>query len=83
LAECVAATYNRRTMNDSREALERRREEILAQLDGEQSEVQIELDRDTEEQAIQVEQFDVSATFIENLRRELADIEDKLLSTKE
>lgn len=65
-------------MNDSREALEKRRGEILAQLDGERSEVQLELDPDPEEQAIQVEQFDVSASFIENLRRELADVEDKL-----
>jgi RNA polymerase-binding transcription factor DksA len=70
-------------MNDSREALEKRKEEVIAQLRESNHDVQMELDRDPEEQAIQVEQHDVSASFIENLRRELADIEDRLLSIKE
>jgi len=62
----------------SRERLEKRREEILAQLNEESRDVQIELDRDPEEQAIQLEQHDVSITMVNNLRRELADVEEKL-----
>ena len=62
----------------SRERLEKRREELLAQLGEESQNVQIELDQDPEEQAIQIEQHDVSITMVENLRRELADVEDKL-----
>ena len=67
----------------SKERLERRREEILAQLGEESKDVQIELDRDPEEQAIEVQNHDVSVTMIENLRRELADVEDKLLAYEE
>lgn len=70
-------------MNESREALEKRRDEILAQLDSSGRDLQMELDRDPEEQAIQVEQHEVPAAFVENLRRELADIEDRLLSMNE
>jgi RNA polymerase-binding transcription factor DksA len=62
----------------SKERLEKRREEILAQLGEESRDVQIELDRDPEEQAIQIEQHEVSISMIENLRRELADVEEKL-----
>jgi hypothetical protein len=62
----------------SKERLEKRREEILAQLNEESRDVQIELDRDPEEQAIQVEHHDVSVSMIDNLRRELADVEEKL-----
>ena len=62
----------------SRERLEKRREELLAQLGEESQDVQIELDRDPEEQAIQVQHHEVSITMIDNLRRELADVEDKL-----
>lgn len=62
----------------SRERLEKRREEILAQLNEGSRDVQIELDRDPEEQAIQIEQHDVSISMIDNLRRELADVEEKL-----
>ena len=62
----------------SKERLEKRREEILAQLNEGSRDVQIELDRDPEEQAIQVEQHDVSISMIENLRRELADVEERL-----
>lgn len=65
-------------MNNSRESLEKRRDEILAQLEDGGRDLQMELDRDPEEQAIQIEQFDVSASIVENLRRELADVEDKL-----
>ncbi len=65
-------------MNESREALENRRNEILAQLRESSDDLQIELDRDPEEQAIQLEQFDVPATFAANLRRELAQVEEQL-----
>ncbi len=65
-------------MNNSREALEKRRSEILAQLENGGRDLRVELDRDPEEQAIEVEQQEVSITMIENLRRELADVEDKL-----
>jgi len=58
--------------------LERRRDEILKQLNDVNDDLQIELDRDPEEQAIQVEQDQVSISMEDNLRRELAEIEDKL-----
>ena len=70
-------------MNDSKEALEKRREEIIAQLRESNRDVQVELDRDPEEQAIQVEHHDVSASIVDNLRRELRDIEEKLMSMNE
>ncbi len=70
-------------MTEPRETLEKRRDEILARIESGGRELQVELDRDPEEQAIQVEQQEVSITMIENLRRELADIEDKLLSMGE
>jgi hypothetical protein len=43
----------------------------------------IELDRDPEEQAIQVEREDVSISMEDNLRRELANIEDRLAELDE
>ena len=58
--------------------LERRRDEILKQLNDVNDDLQVELDRDPEEQAIQVEQDQVSISMEDNLRRELAEIEDKL-----
>lgn len=61
-----------------RKTLERRRDEILHQLGRVNSELQVELDRDPEEQAIQLEQDQVSISMEDNLRRELAEIEDKL-----
>jgi RNA polymerase-binding transcription factor DksA len=65
-------------MNDSKEALQKRREEILTQLGEGSRDERIELDPDPEEQAIQMEQHEVSVSFVENLRRELADVEDRL-----
>ena len=68
-------------MNDSkttREQLERRRSEINDQLNRVNDDLRIELDRDPEEQAIQVEQDQVAITMEDNLRRELASIEEKL-----
>jgi RNA polymerase-binding transcription factor DksA len=65
--------------NISKEHLERRRDEINAQLGDVSMRERIELDPDMEEQAIQMEQHEVSVTMVDNLRRELADIEDRLL----
>lgn len=61
-----------------RAQLERRRDEILAELNRVNSELQIELDRDPEEQAIQLEQDEVSISMEDNLRRELNEIERRL-----
>ena len=67
-------------MNDkgNEKQLLKRRAEILAQLERVNSDERIELDRDPEEQAIQLEQDEVSVSMEDNLRRELADIEEKL-----
>jgi hypothetical protein len=67
----------------SRKDLERRRDEILGQLRNVNDAERIELDRDPEEQAIQVEQEDVSISMEDNLRRELANIEDRLAELDE
>jgi RNA polymerase-binding transcription factor DksA len=67
----------------TREQLERRRDEINEQLNRVNAEERIELDRDPEEQAIQLEQDQVPITMEANLRRELADIEDRLLDMGE
>jgi RNA polymerase-binding transcription factor DksA len=63
----------------TREQLERRRDEINALLNRVNQDLQMELDRDPEEQAIQLEQDQVSITMEDNLRKELAIIEDQLL----
>ena len=65
--------------NVSRENLERRRDEILEQLNRVDGDLRIELDRDPEEQSIQIEQDQVAVTMEAQLRRELEEIEDKLL----
>ena len=67
----------------SKEKLERRREELLDQLGEDSRDVRLEFDRDPEEQALQVEQHDVSIGIVESLRRELADVEGKLLDYEE
>jgi RNA polymerase-binding transcription factor DksA len=64
--------------NTDRKNLERRRDEILEQLNHVNSDLEIELDRDPEEQAIQVEQDEVPISMEDSLRRELAQIEDQL-----
>jgi hypothetical protein len=69
--------------NTSRAHLERRREEILNQLNSVNAAERIELDRDPEEQAIQVEQEDVPISMEDNLRREIAEIEDRLATMDE
>ena len=66
-------------IKQTREQLEKRRDEINRQLSGVNSDERIVLDYDIEEQAIQMEQHEVSVTMEANLRKELAIIEDKLL----
>lgn len=63
----------------TREQLIGRRDEINEQLNRVNKEQRIELDRDPEEQAIQLEQDEVANSMEENLRRELAVIEDQLI----
>jgi hypothetical protein len=68
--------------NVSKENLIRRRDEILDQLNKVDGDLRIELDRDPEEQAIQLEQDQVAVTMESQLRRELEEIEDKLLEAE-
>jgi RNA polymerase-binding transcription factor DksA len=63
----------------TKEQLQLRRDEIREQLAQHNGEINIELDQDPEEQAIQIEQHEVAVALIDNLRRELAAVEDKLL----
>jgi hypothetical protein len=63
----------------SKKDLIRRRDEINEQLNRVNDDLRLELDRDPEEQAIQLEQEQVTSTMESNLRRELAVIEDQLL----
>lgn len=66
-------------IKQTREQLERRRDEINTQLNRVNHDLQTELDQDEEDRAIQTEQDEVSITMEHNLRKELAVIEDKLL----
>jgi hypothetical protein len=63
----------------SKKDLIRRRDEINEQLNRVNGDLRLELDRDPEEQAIQLEQDEVASTMESNLRRELAVIEEQLL----
>lgn len=63
----------------TRKQLEKRRDELNAQLNRVNRDERIELERDEEEQAIQLEQSEVATTMEANLRKELIEIEDKLL----
>jgi hypothetical protein len=63
----------------NREQLEKRRDEINAELNKVNEAERLELDNDPEEQSIQTEQEEVSIAMEANLRKELIDIEDKLL----
>ena len=68
-------------MNDknvSKEQLERRRDEINTQLRNVNQDLQMELDHDMEEQAIEIEQEEVAIAMEHNLRKELNDIEERL-----
>ena len=65
-------------IKQTKEQLEKRRDEILEQLNRVHQDERIILERDEEDQAIQLEQQDVSVTMEANLRKELIEIEDKL-----
>lgn len=67
----------------TKEQLLKRRDEINAELEGVNQSERLELDPDLEEQAIQTEQEEVAISREANLRRELADIEDRLLEAAE
>ena len=62
----------------TREHLLKRREEILRQLGGLETPIHEELDRNTDEQAIQLEQQDVTLSMVEGLNKELRQIEETL-----
>jgi len=64
--------------NQTKAQMEKRRDEINRQLNRVNEDLQMELDRDMEEQATQVEQEEVSSAMEANLRTELNDIEEKL-----
>lgn len=65
-------------VKQTREQLEKRRDELLADLNEVNKDERIELDRDPEEQAIEIAQHEVSVTMEKNLRKELIDIEERL-----
>ena len=67
----------------TREQLEQRRDEVIAQLNKVNKAERIELDNDMEEQAIQVEQEEVAYSMEESLRRELTAIEEILAQMDE
>jgi len=54
----------------------------MTELSGVNTNLRLELDNDPEEQAIQIEQNEVAATMEAQLRRELNDIEEKLIDLK-
>jgi hypothetical protein len=68
-----------RDSNTTKEHLIERREEILRQLAELRGPLHEELDRDTDEQAIQVEQTDVTLSIVDGLNNELRQIEEMLL----
>lgn len=61
-----------------REQLIRRRDEIIRQLERVNADQRIELDRDPEEQAIEIEHEEVARSIERKLRREMTAIEDQL-----
>jgi len=61
-----------------REQLIRRQDEINKQLERLNRDLRHELDRDPEEQAIEIEQDEVAVSRESNLRRELVMIEERL-----
>ena len=67
-----------REIKQTKAQLEKRRAEINAQLNEVNEDLQMELDHDMQEQAIQIEQEEVSSAMEANLRTELNDIEEKL-----
>lgn len=72
-------------MNENKiptEHLAQRREEILRQISQLEAPISEELDRDPEEQAIQVQQTDVTLSIVDGLNRELKQIEEMLLENE-
>lgn len=63
----------------TKEQLEKRIQQIKQQLGEVNKDERIKLDNDMEDQAIQMEQHEVSVKMEENLRKELTMIEDKLM----
>ncbi len=70
-------------VKQTRAQMEKRRDEINRQLNLVNDDLQMELDRDMEEQATQVEQEEVSSAMEANLRTELNDIEEILAAMDE
>jgi hypothetical protein len=66
-------------IKQTKEQLLKRRDEINAQFDKVNKSQRLELDNDPEEQSIQTQQEQVAVSREENLRKELAVIEDQLL----
>jgi hypothetical protein len=66
-------------IKQTREQLEKRADEIRAQFNKVNRAERFELDSNLEEQSIQTEHEQVAVSMEANLRRELAEIEDKLL----
>ena len=60
------------------ENLKRRRDEILSELGHVNDSLRTELDPNTEEQALQLEQDEVAVAMESGLRKELNEIEDRL-----
>ena len=70
-------------IKQTKEPLEKRRDEINAQLNRVNEDLQTPLDTDPEEQSIETEQEEVAISMEANLRKELAEIEDKLLDLED
>ena len=66
-------------IKQTKEQLLKRRDEINAELNKVNEAERFELDPDLEEQSIETEQEEVAVSMEENLQKELAEIEDKLL----
>ncbi len=69
-------------IKQTRKQLETRRDEINKQPDKVNINLQFELERNPEDQAIQLEKDKVSTMMEANLQKELTDIEDKLAFMK-
>lgn len=67
----------------TKEHLHNRREEILSELGGLERPIHDELDRSIDEQAIQLEQQDVTLSMVQQLNNELRQIEERLLEFEE
>ncbi len=66
----------------TKEQLLKRRDEINVQLNRVNESERLTLDNNLEEQSIETEHEEVAISMEENLRKELAEIEDRLLDLK-